>query len=1231
MVLRNNLKSDSIVPTVVGVAANLYLNDFVFSIGPEAGGTVLSPGLPVDTPITGFMSASALLVKFFKGKSLNDLVKDTRLWVCQDELAPSGNSDFNLWDPFAGGVTDDLLPLQSIWMDPNWQGVLALNFAIPVLPDLLEALRPGLYSPPGADQKPTDPVLRAHHFGLNAVPIRQTDVAAASASPTRFCSAFGLIKYDADSTKPPQVPEGNDNAPGVGPTGAYYSFIVQHLQIAFDKSQISNFTAIVDIGFTHLLWDPVTPDPVTPDSGVPRKTLRLNGNYESRPQPVGPPQDVFSLTTSQLYSLTFDQGYIDSLSITRAQLTVSPIDRSQATPTLDASILFDATIKLREVSALELFTVNQIRLSSFGLQFHYDRTTSPPTFKFNFSTGGISADIDFDPSTVAGNLVHSVLSLLPLTLKGMTIAIDSIINIETDLDFTPVGFGGVGKEIHFGFLMEIDFGSLGQLAGSLSSLRLPLLMGWRAVGPGSPTGGIAFGIQFPKFNGRIDVGIQQFIRLQADTLNLDHCPAADGSLAAIAIQLAGARIVMFGQSWPDQNIFLVVFLPVGSGRKVSWAFGVGSSDDDWYVGGGYRIAPPSAAIDTKQVVTDFVNNLSGINPGSECTMLPKLNSSLDNWAVVGRYQGDGAFQAAVAVYDPKVYGVDISISDFDLDLLYQRVNDQLGIFSIELALPLEARTFQFGAATVRLPVFRMELHTDGGYLIDLGFPWNNDYSRAAQVEVYIFLGSGGFYYGNTSSAADPQLNFDGGYGFSVLDASDAAITNPIRDIRIGYASRGGIGRSFVCGILYAEASLTLFGSLEGSSAYYSPPRQTGQTGQTGSIFHPVVFAISGTMGLMLDIQITVNFSIIQASSHILAYVDFGIALRRVLAKKTRPDTPGAYDYYRLTLPVVISTDVSLSVTLDVNIHIGCVNILIHLHFSAIWHVQFTLGGLGIESYSPPQLEAAAVPHHPFLAVEQLPLNCAATTVTITWDPGYLYWATPQKLNIYATVLGCLSDATVNGTGDLVAQPAVVGTMLLPVIDQTNGLGDLARFLAGWALLQDTALSGNPADYAALPLTLCHVMKVQEFLSPGPNPYIPDPADPKPPPDPDFVWQDFPTALLNAIGKQFAPQLNSLKYNSIAPDAIPYAIIPMWPGSTFSSAPLPPGSPIVSVTPASVKELGVPMPADHAVFVEYCRHLMVELVLEIRQLIEATAKDPHDPDTTMLWDDIWKSMFNPPIA
>src|SRR4029077_1742036 len=95
---------------------------------------------------------------------------------------------------------------------------------------------------------------------------------------------------------------------------------------------------------------------------------------------------------------------------------------------------------------------------------------------------------------------------------------------------------------------------------------------------------------------------------------------------------------------------------------------------------------------------------------------------------------------------------------------------QLGIFSLELTLPGPAREMQFGAATIRLPSFRVEVHTDGGFLADFGFPWNNEFARSAQVEVAIFLGSGGFYFGVTSAAASDLLSFDGGYGYYPPDS-----------------------------------------------------------------------------------------------------------------------------------------------------------------------------------------------------------------------------------------------------------------------------------------------------------------------------------------------------------------------------------------------------------------------------------------------------------------------------
>jgi len=1185
MVFRNpsadNLKT-------IQPSAQITSHGFTFSIGIN---------LPPDTPsATPGMSASALLVKFYKGKSLKDLIANPSLWVCQTALAPDGNKPTGSpaqtpWGDIATTTNPDpaIQQLKAIWNDANWQGILALDFPVADMPDILEALRPGLSIPPGQKL----PELRAHHLGLNALPVKKDSLD--SPSPQRPGSAFGLINYSNDGSKAVTLPNPVDKPPVATPEDTFYSFFVNELYVAFANSQISAFSATVTLGFQHLFWDAVATDATTPAGATkPAKGLVLKGTYEKRPQPNGQPKDVFSLATESPLTVTFPGSMIDQVVVSHAQLSVTSASSAGTDPSIkkiEAFIDFDATLSMKEALTLAFFRVSAIRLSSFGFGFTYDHGIEPAQFDFRFQTGGISADIDFDPSGLP-----SLLSLLPVKLKGMTLAIDKLLDIETDLHFKSISFGtNLSTKLNFGFLMEIDFGSMGLLSGSQSSLRFPLLLGWSSGGSGR---GICFGIQFPAFNGKINIGIQQFIELQAEGAALSPC--FDGAnLSAIAIQLEQARIVMFGKEWPGGDLGIYIKIPIGSGRKPSWAFAL--QEDTWSVGGGYRIGiAGSSALTTEDLIDKYFESFENLN--DVCGKFPTPHPELDNWSVIGQYEGEASFGIGIAVSDPSVYGVYLSVSDFTFDLLYRRVNDQLGIFSAELALPESLRTMQFGAATVRLPVIRGEIHTDGGYLFDFGFPWNNDFSRSAQVEVYIFLGSGGFYYGDTSYAAVTQFDFAGGYGYPALTAADSGIS--IRTLRIGYASRGGVGRSFTFGILNAEASLTLFGSLEGASGY--------ESAKGTSLFNPLVYYLGGTMGLMLDISFKVSFPLIQASAHLLAYADLGIVIRRVIVK----DTAG--NYVLLTLPLVVYTEVGLSISVDVSIKVGCVHITITLRFSTTWRLQFTFGDIKAEPYNK-TMALAGAPHGLSLAA----LAAArAFMPPIAWSSTWKYWNTPQPLTIFATILPCMS-----GSGAAGSETSVVGTMLLSMENDASGFCDFARFLAAWALLQNSTLSGNPSDYDAISVDLASVIGIQNWLSPGPDPVAPDPAHPAaPPPDPDAIWLDFPKALLDIVSSQFNVTLKPVPPNPDPSTAgPPYAVIPPWPKSQFSYM-APTGW--VIVAQPQVNELGTSMAAGDAAFVEYCRHVLVGTVLEIRHIIEAgTAATPPVAAPAMTWGDIWKQMFS----
>jgi hypothetical protein len=1158
----------------ISPSGTLYAREFQFSVGPDGLDTA-APCANIGKP----MSASVVIVKYFTGKSLDTLIQDTSQWACQIALAPKGNAGIkeltNLGDAPSRNTDQYLKGLETLWFDPSWQGILVLDLPVPLMPNILEALRPGL--------SPDLVSLRAHHFGLNVVPARKSDLTLPpKTTPKRPGAAFGLVQYDQKGRTKPPVPTKGDKEPGAASDpDRSYRFIVDSLHLAFANSQISTFQAKVFVKFDYLFWDKVAPN----DGGL--KSLELDGYYESRTLPDGSTGDVFSLISPTPMTVDFPApSFLKTLTITRAQLSVTSVDRNpakKANQKLTAVIDIDGTLTLNEkLTHLPLFTVKSIRLSSFGFQFTYDYGDPPrqqPSLSFGFSAPRISADIDFNPGDAA-----SLLSFLPVKIKGMSVAFGNLLDLG-DLNFSPINFGNLdtggamGTKFHFGFLMDLDLGSIGKLAGDLSGLHVPLLLGWK--GGSSPS--FAFGIQFPTFNGKIDIGIQQFIRLQADKLNIQRCLDAGNNLTAVAIQAVRARVVFLGKQWPAESaIAFVIFIKTESNRKPSWALGFETADKTWYVGGGYRITlDGTKANDTKGIVKEFHDKLSGIGEAtSVCTLLDKANPASDNWSIAAQYKG--GFTVGVALSDPGVYGLDLNISGFDLDLLYRRVNGQLGIFSIEFCLPGPMRTMQFGAATIRLPVLRLEVHTDGGFLADFGFPWNNDFSRSAQVEIAIFLGSGGFYFGITAASASDLLSFQGGYGYS---ASDPQLLNAIRTLRLGFAARVGIGRSFTIGILNAEASITIFGGLEGAAGY-----RPGEK----NLFNPTLWALRGFVGLMLDISARVSFAIIQASARILAYADVGLEIRRVLVKQ-------GSNHYLITLPFVVFADIGLTVGVDVGIHVGCVSVTIHLSFSATWHFEETLGGLSQpEPYSAgdPQLAAADLD-----LVDIATLNPALADAPFAWLLGYKYWTDSRDLNIYATVLPCMANASDVGEAGG-AKTCVVGTMMLQVLPADNCFGDLARFLTGWVLLPSA--TGNPSDYDNPPITLGTVSDMQIRMKQK------------------TFWTGFPNAVLTVVKNQFVPALKTLQQNQDEP----FAVIPPWPGSSFRYVPA--GGPPVIGTPSKVMEQGSPMDGDNAAFVEYCRHLIVGTVSEMGLLIQNTqGESRNDRAKSLKWSEIWSQMFAKP--
>lgn len=495
----------------------ITIRDFAFEVNVTSSG----PSTSLRTVV---------LVKYFRGRSLQDLVSDPHLWACREQLAKTGDSK-----GIAAMVEQntDSANLQKIWKDSDWQGLLVLNLPTGSVPDVVELLKAGISGK-----------LLAQYAGLNFLPVKQADIVG-GAVPLRVGSAFGSVQYKRQAVPDPPLPQADtrDVEPGsAGDGGRKYSFVVNTLNIEFQNSQITTFAANIGVGVSHLFWDKIqgiTADPPQPDS-----TLTMIGSYECRRNPDNTSEDVFSLRTTSQYLIQFpDSTLLDTLKLGRAQLSVvsSARDGNKKLTRLTTFIGFDGQLNLRQKALpVPFIELNGLTLTNFGLELTWEPVAS--SFGIRFKADGITANIDFNLSGAA-----SLMQLLPVKLKGMNIAIGGLPTLE-GIGFKPINIGGFsGSGFHFGIVFELDLGSLGNLSGDSGGLRLPMIFGWR----GGTNPGICFGIQFPQFNGSVDIGIQQFIRLRAKTLTLESCKDPSGKITALAIRIVDGRIVMLGTEWPS--------------------------------------------------------------------------------------------------------------------------------------------------------------------------------------------------------------------------------------------------------------------------------------------------------------------------------------------------------------------------------------------------------------------------------------------------------------------------------------------------------------------------------------------------------------------------------------------------------------------------------------------------------------------------------------------------------
>ncbi|MBB4952054.1 LysM repeat protein [Agrobacterium vitis] len=280
-----------------------------------------------------------------------------------------------------------------------------------------------------------------------------------------------------------------------------------------------------------------------------------------------------------------------------------------------------------------------------------------------------------------------------------------------------------------------------------------------------------------------------------------------------------------------------------------------------------------------------------------------------------------AISLQIVFNDPDLYGMRLALtggktgalSGFVIDILYKKISDDIGLFQVNFTFPDSIRNLDFGAVSVVLPSIGVQIYTNGDFTIDLGFPYNMDFTQSFSISAIVFgvpvLGSGGLYFGKLSNATATQV-----------PETQLGTFNPV--IVFGLGLQVGLGYNFSEGPLSAGFALTQFGIIQGVIATYHP-YDDSSSGTATTVQDTNYFYLQGTVGLIGMLYGTVDFQIITAS------VSVNITLSVNMT-------------YESFEPIYINASASVKVSVKVKINLGLFSIKVTMSYHTVASVSFVI-------------------------------------------------------------------------------------------------------------------------------------------------------------------------------------------------------------------------------------------------------------------------------------------------
>ena len=382
-------------------------------------------------------------------------------------------------------------------------------------------------------------------------------------------------------------------------------------------------------------------------------------------------------------------------------------------------------------------------------------------------------------------------------------------------------------------------------------------------------------------------------------------------------------------------------------------------------------------------VSDAITDMEALfEPPEPGALIPSFSKALafdnnSNWLFGLDAEIMGTVALSIVFNDPNLYGLFVSLkgekaktlAGLEFEILYKKITDDIGIYQIELKLPTYIRNMEFGAVSVTLPQIGIDIYTNGNFKIDFGFPRNLIFTNSFAVQVFPFVGFGGFYFAVLNGATS-----------STVPVSQNGAFNPVLEFGIGLQL--GIGKTIDKGILQASATLTYVGVVEGTLAWFNATPALVEKKLIDKNLPDFYYRLSGTFAIVGKIWGGVHLAIVSATLDLTVYASATVILEACE-------------------PILLTFTAGVSVSLKVSVNLGLFTIHIRLSFHTTISYQFLIGSPSVAQWNQHQV----ISHSPDnLSTNATPILVPLTeqeknSIELDWN-ALFFENQPQPIDLY---------------------------------------------------------------------------------------------------------------------------------------------------------------------------------------------------------------------------------------